>query len=860
MTGPTTLPLPDLLPGIAPPAAQDAPAILVSVAVLAPVPTALTYLVPPGMTVPAAGARVLCPLGSREVTGVVLGPAPPSDVRQAVRPLSEVLDATALWTPDLMQTVRFAADYYLAPLGDVARAALPPGLAPKTSRQWVVTPSGRLALDAAAAAGLSEVDAAALGALAERPRSPVWLAKMLGISPGRLARLAARGLCDDEQALKGQGSAATVTVWTAVEPPEKPLPARAPALCALDAYLRAQGSVPQSDLAARFPQVGRHLKKLRDLGRASSVEKPAALQDPYAAFPSPLAPDAAALTGEQRTAVAALCAGLDAKTFRAFLLQGVTGSGKTEVYLQALAHVRAQGRTALILVPEIALTPSLAARFRGRVPGGLAVLHSGLSAGQRLAAYDAARAGRVGAVLGARSAVFAPLPNLGLLVVDEEHDGSYKQEESPRYQARDLALVRARAAGAICVLGSATPSLESVHGAQVGRLKHLRLTQRPGARPLPAVELVDLRRRTRGSPKDSAPAPELPVTVGARVPILSRPLLDALTATLEAKQQALIFLNRRGYSSAVLCPDCGLAISCPSCAVALTHHAGARRALREDEERPVGTLRCHYCDHRENIPDACPACGGVGLTALGLGIQRVEAELAARFPQARLGRLDRDAVRHKGALEKTLQAFSSHALDILVGTQMLAKGHDYPGVTLVGVVAADMSLRLPDWRAAERTLQILTQVAGRAGRGDVPGRVLIQTYCPEHEALQCAARHDVDTFSAGELQLRQALRYPPYARLCLLRAESRTESTALALAQRAATLLKEAAHGLPDVEVLGPAPAPLARLKEVWRFQVLLKAQNHLSRARVLRLLKARLPTPGGDARLILDVDPGSVL
>jgi primosomal protein N' (replication factor Y) len=845
------------LPGLAPPAVTGAEAVLVQVAVLAPIHTALTYLVPPNTPVPLPGTRVLVPLGTREVTGVVMPLPPPSGgVLENIRPLTEVLDREPLWSADLLETVRFCAEYY------VARAALPPGLAPKSSRQWMLTEVGRLALEAPDVAGVQPQDLPILQALLEKPRTPLWLQKALGVSTGRLARLGARGLLMDMQELEGRGQAATVTSWSALQGPTLlPLPPRAPAVAAVDAFLRSRpAAVPQAELAALFPQAVRHLKKLASLHRVASTETPAAVEDPYAAFPTPRAPGNDALTSEQRTAIGALTAAMDERVFRPFLLEGVTGSGKTEVYLQALSHVRAQGRTALILVPEIALTPSLAARFRGRVPGGVAVLHSGLTQSQRLAAYDAARSGRVGAILGARSAVFAPLWNLGLLVVDEEHDGSYKQDETPRYQGRDLALFRARAAGAVCVLGSATPSLESVHGAQTGRLHHLRLTQRPLARPLPTVELVDLRKKSRTASPSAKTNREIPLTLGARVPILSTPLRDALVATLEAHQQALIFLNRRGYSSAVLCPDCGVAVSCPNCAVALTHHA-PRGVSQDVDDRPLGHMRCHYCNHQQPIPESCPSCNSIALFPMGLGIQRVEAELTAQFPNARIGRLDRDAVRHKGSLEKVLQQFSSGGLDILVGTQMLAKGHDYPGVTLVGVVAADLSLRMPDWRAAERTLQILTQVAGRAGRGDVPGRVLIQTYCPDHEALQCAARHDVHSFSVGELALRQQLRYPPFSRLCLVRTESKDQQLATNLAQNAARVMLEAARPLgPDVEVLGPAPAPLARLKEVWRFQVFLKAATHAQRSTVIHALQRKLPSVPANARLVLDVDPGSVL
>jgi primosomal protein N' (replication factor Y) len=608
-----------------------------------------------------------------------------------------------------------------------------------------------------------------------------------------------------------------------------------------------------TDIAARFPQAARHLKRLETLGRVQCEHRAHALVDPYANFPSPPAPDPKSLTDEQRMAVTTLRKAVDERRGSAFLLQGVTGSGKTEVYLQTLAHVRAQGRTALILVPEIALTPALAARFRGRVAGGVAVLHSGLSGAERLAAYDAARHGRVGAVLGARSAVFAPLWNVGLVVVDEEHDGSYKQDETPRYNGRDLAIFRARAAQSLCILGSATPSLESVHGVQSGRLHELRLTTRPGTRPMPVVEVVDLRQK-RGSP-----GTQRTLTAGAEVTILTPRLLEALAETLARREQALIFLNRRGYSSALLCVDCGHSLQCPHCAVSLTHHVLGHSPTRRAPH--PGGLQCHYCDHHQSVPETCPNCAGYTLRPLGLGIQRVETEVAAQFPSARIGRLDRDSVRRKGALEQTLTAFAQGELDVLVGTQMLAKGHDYPGVTLVGVVTADVGLRIPDWRASERTFQLLVQVAGRAGRGNQPGRVIIQTFCPEHDALRCAVSHDISSFHAREMLLRKELSYPPYARLALIRTESALESEASRAAQRASDVLRqEAARHGDAVSVLGPAPAPLARLKGIWRYQVLLKSSSHAARAAVMAPLQRELGHGGSAVRIILDVDPGDML
>jgi primosomal protein N' (replication factor Y) len=831
---------------------------LVSVAVLAPVSHPLTYLVPEGVAVPAPGTRVLCPLGPREVTGVVLAAQGVAPV-EGMRPLAEVLDVQPLWSPDLLEAVRFCADYYLSPVGEVVRAALPPGLTPRSARVWRLTAAGRLALASPEASLLGELDLHVLAALADRPRTPRALHASLGVTPGRMGRLAARGLVDEARSLRGQSGAPEDEVWVALQDGTA-LPARARVLAAVDAHLQARGEATTGELASVFPGARTQLKRLESLGRARVETRTRALTDPYASFPTPVAPEASQLTEAQRDAVAQVAGALGG--FHAFLLEGVTGSGKTEVYLRAIAACRERGQTALVLVPEIALTPSLAARFRGRVAGGVAVLHSGLTASDRLAAYDAARHGRVGAVLGARSAVFAPLWNLGLVVVDEEHDGSYKQDESPRYQGRDLALFRAKAACAVCVLGSATPSLESAHGVATGRLTHLVLAERPGARPLPQVELVNLRRRRARTPAAGVPAPVTsdPLVAGADVPILSRRLCEELEATLREGEQALVFLNRRGFNASILCMDCGESVTCPNCAVSLTHHA-PRTPGSTKTAAVAGSLRCHYCDHRQDVPPLCPSCGGDGLWPMGLGVQRVEAEVVARFPSARVARLDRDAVQHKGALERILTAFAAREVDVLVGTQMLAKGHDYPGVTLVGVVMADMSLSVPDWRASERTLQLLTQVAGRCGRGDRPGKVIIQTYNPEHDAIACASRHDVRTFTERELRVRADLGYPPFKRMGMVRTESGDEATAMAWARSCADVMRVAGRVWAEqVQVLGPAPAPLARLKGTWRYQVFVLTATVAQRGTMLHAVRRHAGGAPAGCKVVVDVDPGSVM
>src|SRR6266536_1859551 len=446
---------------------------------------------------------------------------------------------------------------------------------------------------------------------------------------------------------------------------------------------------------------------------------------------------------DQAAARDVLAAALEAREFAPFLLHGVTGSGKTEVYLRAIAKVRASGRGALVLVPEIALTPQLAGRFRARFGADVALLHSGLSDAERHAEWLRLRHGEARICVGVRSAIFAPVQDLAMVVVDEEHDPSFKQEDGPGYQARDLAVVRAKQAGAACVLGSATPSLESLENARRGRYRLLELPLRVDDRPLPAVEVVDLARLRRG---------------GRPLGLVSPPLAAALEATLAARQQAILFLNRRGFQTLVVCEACGREERCESCSVSLTYH------------RRRGVLLCHYCGRVERVTPACPACGGPR-RGIGVGTEQVEAAVRQLLPAARVARLDRDAVGSADDVAAVLARFANREVDVLVGTQMVTKGHDFPGVTLVGVVLADVALALPDFRAAERTFQLLAQVAGRAGRGAEPGRVLVQTYAPEHYSIRCAARHDYAAFVAGELASRRALGWPPFARLLAVRVE-----------------------------------------------------------------------------------------
>lgn len=594
-------------------------------------------------------------------------------------------------------------------------------------------------------------------------------------------------------------------------------------------YLRRNGAAPLAQLKEQFGEVYGSIKRLVEQGYVAEESRERS-RDPFAAMP--LTADCPVVLADgQLAALQTIEKALVSREFRPMLLHGVTGSGKTEVYLRAVQQALKLGRKALVLVPEIALTPQLVGRFRARFASEgarLAVLHSGLSDGERYDAWRAVARGEADIVIGARSAIFAPVENLGIIVVDEEHEGSYKQGDGFRYHARDLALLRGQMLGAAVLLGSATPALTTFYRAQQGQTEYLPLADRIMGRSLPTVELVDL----------SEERPE---------GVLAEPLRQALLENLERGEQSLLLLNRRGFAPFLLCVDCGATVRCPNCEITLTYYQQQR------------VLRCNYCDYSLTPPDACPVCFGSELAPEGAGTERLEEELAELLPAANIGRMDRDTTLRKGSHQKLIDGMANRRIDVLVGTQMVAKGHDFPGVTLVGVVNADSALNLPDFRSAERAFSLLTQVAGRAGRGEKPGRVLIQTYDPEHYVLSCAAGHDYRSFYDEELVNREMLGYPPFGHLvnCLLAGND--EQRVTAAAEWLADAWQElAADG--KVEILGPAPCPLSRLRGKWRRQILLKAASRSALRPLLNNFKdLRSRVPAGVTATI-DVDPIDML
>jgi len=605
---------------------------------------------------------------------------------------------------------------------------------------------------------------------------------------------------------------------------------------ALLTYLQEAGPTPVKDLQARFPACYDSLRRLAARGLIG-LEDRTRLRTPEddASF-ALTETENLTLVPDQEQALAEIVAGIDGGEFTPFLLHGVTASGKTEVYLSAAAHALAQGRQVLVLAPEIALTHPVAQAFRQRFGARVALLHSGLSEAFRVDQWRRIMVGEVDIVVGARSAVFAPLPRLGLVVVDEEHDPSYKQEGGLLYQARDVALYRGKLAGAAVVLVSATPQVTSCFSAREGKYRYLKLDRRVTPQTLPEIQLVDLRAQ-RGDKS---------------LKVISRPLLTALAEVLRRGEQALLFLNRRGYSRAVFCLFCGQVFQCRHCSVALTHH--------QDQDRLV----CHYCGYTEAVPENCPLCQSSAIKRYGVGTEKVEAEVRRLFPTARVARLDRDTAPNSGRALKVLQAFAARDLDFLVGTQMITKGHHFPQVTLVGVIAADLSLFFPEYHAGERTFQLLSQVAGRAGRGAAKGTVLIQTYQPEHYVFQTVQSQDYDSFFQRELEIRRQLGYPPFTRLALVRLSGPIDETVAREARRLAAILENLRTGDQDlrsrVRILGPAPAGLTRLQGRFRWQILIKSCGRAPLGRLLQhLRRAWTPPPRSRLSLTLDIDPSTL-
>lgn len=821
-------------------------AAFVSVAVPVPFLDALTYGVPADSLRPVRGARVLVPLGTRQVTGCVVdsgAPAPPAGVE--TREILDVLDEDAFVPEAVIDLALWVAEYYGAGPGEAIAAAMPPHSWVQSERRVSITVEG-------AAARLTGAAGRVLQALA--PGDPLTLPEL-----GRLARLespaaivralTADGLVETTQTLRGRPSSFRLVRVAALTAQGLHVAAGA-AGDGAGAAMRLTDRQREALLALRGVPTGVAVPALRERGIEPdtiarlerrgflTIRRERVERDPFAAG----APWAVAdrvpgagrqLTPEQARAFERLRELRAGERFHVALLHGVTGSGKTELYLRLAGLVLEAGRRVLVLVPEIALTPAVARVFRQAYGSRVAIQHSGLSDGERHDQWHRIRSGVVDIVVGTRSAVFAPLDRVGLIIVDEEHDTSYKQEDTPRYNGRDVAVVRGRAAGALVVLGSATPALESYRNAQEGRYELIVLERRVLDRPLAAVRVVNMRQEMAEQGPDV---------------ILSSALVEALGQRVARGEQGLLLLNRRGFATAVLCRQCGATLECPNCSVSLTVHHGARGP---------GRARCHYCNHVVAVPKACTNCAAPYLERVGFGTERVEAEVRRLLPAARVARVDRDTMGRRGAIQAVLTRFAAGELDVIVGTQMIAKGHDFPAVTLVGVVSADVGLGLPDFRAGERTFQLLTQVVGRAGRGEIAGEAFIQTLFPEHYSVELACRQDYPAFYARELQYRRAMKYPPLVGLVNAIVRAPTFSGAMTDASDLASGVR-AANPDSTVTVLGPAPAPLGKLRGEYRAQILLKSTHRAAmRSALDRVLAAR---PELRRRVTVDVDPVTML
>ena len=714
-----------------------------------------TYRLTPEQSIDAKpGARITVPFGRKLLTAyiVALHEEIPTDLNLAdveIKEVESLVDAEPVCTPEILQLARWVAEYYACPLGEVIKAALPPGIntSVKAKMRRFVRPTD--------------------------------------LKPDKLTA--------KQQAV-------------------------------LDA-VQQHGTLPLQDLSAAI------VSALEKKGLVE-VFSDSVRRDPLAHSPA-LEAQEYTLTSAQQSVLDKILDQVKEETYAAFLLHGVTGSGKTEIYIRAMSAVLARGRSAMMLVPEIALTPVFSQRLRSHFGDQVAIFHSSLQKGERFDEWTRVRNGEARVVIGTRSAVFAPVQNLGLIVVDEEHESTYRQQESPYYNARDVAIVRAQKESAAVVLGSATPSLESFHNARGGKYRLLALPERIAARPMAAATIIDMRNvfLRHGKPR-----------------VFSDELLEAIQETYERREQSIIMLNRRGYSSFILCRSCGETIQCPNCDVTLTYHRSER------------VIVCHYCNHRKPVPKVCPSCGKKYIYYVGEGTEQLEEMLTQLFPALRVARIDRDTTARRRVFEQSLADFSTGMIDTLVGTQMLAKGHDFPNVTLVGVVSVDAGLALPDFRSAERTFQLITQVAGRAGRGDRPGKVLIQTYHPYHYALRHACAQDFEGFYNEEIRYRQNHSYPPFVALATLLVHGpdlgRVRADSLELRKQL-----DAANDGRKCRILGPAPAPLSRLKGEHRFQLLLKSRSRRSLREVADIALKSVSEKGVNLRNVnLEIDPVSIM
>jgi len=811
-----------------------------------PLPLLRTFTYRIDGPVPAPGTRVLVPFQNTEKVGWVVGIGDPTGIT-GIRSVRDVLERRPSVPADLMALARWVSDYYVAPLGLTLRSFLPSVLSDGSREIVRLTEAGRSRLDGTGGGDALPSSAVALLELVGRKKGEVRVGTLRRAFDKRtmwpaLRRLTTEGLLEHETVPPPDPPVRTRKVvrlrrWIPDLGERDALFGRASRQRACYELLEASGGACELGVLIRDESFSRSVVSSLEEKGLVGVEDVEVMRDPFREGEVPSSPPQQP-TPAQEEAIRRAIEAADSPKRLPFLLHGVTGSGKTLVYGKILEEiVGRRGNSAIVLVPEIALTPQAVARFRGWFGDQVAVLHSALSVGERFDQWRQIRAGEKRIVVGARSALFAPVPDLGVLVVDEEHDTSYKQAEAPRYHARDVAVVRARLAGALCILGSATPSLESWRNAEGGKFTLLSLPERIGGRRLPPVEVVDLRKVRSGS-KDPGDG------------MLSPRLISAVRDRLERGEQTILLLNRRGFASFIQCRACGEVQECPNCSVSLTYHRSRKRLL------------CHHCRHEEPAPERCPSCGSKEVSLQGAGTERVERAVALNFPTARIARMDVDTTSGRWSHHEILDRVERGEVDILLGTQMIAKGLDFPRVTLVGVVNADVGIHLPDFRASERSFQLLSQVAGRAGRGDLGGVVVIQTSLPEHYAVQSALSHDVAGFVKREIEERRNPPYPPHVRLVNVVVSSPDRALVADAAEQAAAWVREQMMGPGGrgLELVGPAPSPIERLHGRWRWHFFLRGGSVGAVTSLLRGIQEDFALPAGDVRLVVDRDPVALL
>ncbi len=802
------------------------------VALPVPLRSTFTYAVPDRFgDEPLIGRRVVVPFGRRAMIGLALAESDRAPGVGYTKELTELMDPLPALPPKLIELGHWISRYYLAPIGETLRAMLPPEIELRLDRTYTITDSGRARFreltDAKEKMGVSSAELDLLDYIQNKDGTPVRFERKPG-AKALAEKMVRRGYLSGCEILRHRKSRTQrIVAWrqnrteTVASDAEQRI---------REVLLTERGPVPLRVLVEKARVSRAPIERLERAGVLESWQEPLSVvgEDPW---DTDFVPPRNVLNKEQKSALEELWRWVVAGKFLTALLHGVTGSGKTEVYLGAIEAVLSRGRTAIVLVPEIALTLWVGRLVRARFGDRVAILHSGMPEIERAREWWRVRRREASVVVGTRSAVFAPLENLGLIIVDEEQESAYKQEEAPRYNGRDSAVYRAHLEGAVALLGSATPSLETFHNTRAGKYALLTLTSRVENRQLADVRIIDLREEFRREHRASP---------------ISETLRAAIAVRLKERTQAMVLINRRGYSWSLLCRSCGAVVECRNCSIALTYHKSRQR------------MECHYCGFSTHPPKQCPKCHAEYMYFVGDGAERVDEYLRRIFPHARVARLDRDTVRTKREYQQVLGAFAKGQVDVLVGTQMVAKGHDFSRVTLVGVVAADLALGRPDFRAAERTFQLLTQVAGRAGRGELPGEVLIETYYPEHYAIQCAARQDYVSFYEKEAEFRRLLRYPPFTALANVLVRDRKIENAIRWSRSLSLCLEP--FEKQGVKVLGPAAAPLARLRCEYRFQFVLKSPHRAALGRALAaavdFCRAKeIPAPA----VIVDVDPASL-